>query len=151
MPEVKIYVDENGYASEMKAVESDESHHLIEEFMLAANEAVARQLRKNNIPAIYRVHQKPDEQKLFELRETMLTYGLQTGDLNSKREVVKLLQAIKSHICGYTLRIQFLRALRQACYLAKPEGHYGLHKANYTHFNLPHPALLRSGRPPHLR
>ncbi|MBC9867550.1 MAG: RNB domain-containing ribonuclease [Opitutae bacterium] len=137
MPEVKIYVDENGYASEMKAVESDESHHLIEEFMLAANEAVARQLRKHNIPAIYRVHQKPDEQKLFELRETMLTYGLQTGDLNSKREVVKLLEAIKSHICGYTLRIQFLRALRQACYLAKPEGHYGLHKANYTHFTSP--------------
>ena len=137
MPEVKIYVDEEGYAAEMRAVEGDESHYLIEEFMLAANEAVARQLRKHTIPAIYRVHHKPDKQKLFELRETMLTYGLETGDLTSKREVVKLLKAIKSHISGYTLRIQFLRALRQACYRAQPEGHYGLHKANYTHFTSP--------------
>lgn len=137
MPEVKIHVDEEGYASEIKAVESNESHHLIEEFMLSANEAVARQLRKQNFPAIYRVHQKPDEKKLFELRETLLTYGIRTGDLNNKREVVKLLEAIKSHLSAYTLRIQFLKALRQACYMAKPQGHYGLHKANYTHFTSP--------------
>ena len=137
MPEVKIYVDEEGYADRMERVENDESHQLIEEFMLAANEAVARELSKHTIPAIYRVHEKPDEQKLYELSETMLTYGLKTGDLNSKREVVKLLAAIKSHAYGYTLRIQFLRALRQACYMAEPLGHYGLHKSNYTHFTSP--------------
>lgn len=137
MPEVKIYVDEQGYADHMERVENDESHQLIEEFMLAANEAVAREVRRNNIPAIYRVHDKPDEQKLYELSETLLTYGLNTGDLNSKREVVKLLAAIKSHAYGYTLRIQFLRALRQACYMAEPLGHYGLHKSNYTHFTSP--------------
>ncbi len=137
MPEVKIYVDEKGYADRMERVENDESHQLIEEFMLAANEGVARELRKNNFPAIYRVHEKPDEQKLYELSETMLTYGLDTGDLNSKREVVKLLAAIKSHSYGYTLRIQFLRSLRQACYMAEPLGHYGLHKSNYTHFTSP--------------
>ncbi|QXD22414.1 ribonuclease R [Opitutia bacterium ISCC 51] len=137
MPEVKIYVDEKGYADRMERVENDESHQLIEEFMLAANEGVARELRKNNFPAIYRVHEKPDEQKLYELSETMLTHGLDTGDLNSKREVVKLLAAIKSHSYGYTLRIQFLRSLRQACYMAEPLGHYGLHKSNYTHFTSP--------------
>ncbi|MCZ6672956.1 MAG: RNB domain-containing ribonuclease [Verrucomicrobia bacterium] len=137
MPEVKIYVDKEGYADRMERVENDESHQLIEEFMLAANDAVARELRKHNFPAIYRVHEKPDEQKLYELSETMLSYGLNTGDLNSKREVVKLLQAIKSHAYGYTLRIQFLRALRQACYMAEPLGHYGLHKSNYTHFTSP--------------
>ncbi|MCB1122533.1 MAG: RNB domain-containing ribonuclease, partial [Verrucomicrobiae bacterium] len=64
MPEVKIYVDEEGYADRMERVENDESHQLIEEFMLLANEAVARELRRNNYPAIYRVHEKPDEQKL---------------------------------------------------------------------------------------
>jgi ribonuclease R len=137
MPEVKIYVDENGYADRMERVENDESHQLIEEFMLAANEGVARELRRNNFPALYRVHEKPDEKKLYELSETMLTYGLTTGDLNSKKEVTKLLAAIKSHAYGYTLRIQFLRALRQACYLAEPLGHYGLHKSNYTHFTSP--------------
>ncbi len=137
MPEVKIYVDQEGYAIGMRTVENDESHQLIEEFMLAANEGIARELRKHNFPSIYRVHEKPDEQKLFELGETMLTYGLQTGDLNRKGEVTKLLKAIKSHAFGYTLRIQFLRALRQACYMAEPRGHYGLHKSNYTHFTSP--------------
>jgi len=137
MPEVKLYVDERGYADRMERVENDESHQLIEEFMLSANQGVARELRRNNFPAIYRVHEKPDEQKLYELSETMLTYGLNTGDLNSKREVVKLLAAIKSHAYGYTLRIQFLRALRQACYMAEPLGHYGLHMSNYTHFTSP--------------
>ena len=137
MPEVKIYVDEKGFADRMERVENDESHQLIEEFMLAANDAVARELRRNNFPAIYRVHEKPDEQKLYELSETMMSYGLNTGDLNSKKEVVKLLAAIKSHAYGYTLRIQFLRSLRQACYMAEPLGHYGLHKTNYTHFTSP--------------
>jgi len=137
MPEVKIYVNEEGFADRMERVENDESHQLIEEFMLAANDSVARELRRNNFPAIYRVHEKPDEQKLYDLSETMLSYGLKTGDLNSKREVVKLLKAIKSHAYGYTLRIQFLRSLRQACYLAEPLGHYGLDKKNYTHFTSP--------------
>ncbi len=137
MPEVKIFVDELGYADRMVRIENDESHQLIEEYMLAANEAVARETKRNGFPGIYRVHEKPDEQKLYELSETMLTYGVDTGDLNNKPEVVKLLKQIKDHAYGYTLRIQFLRSLRQACYKAEPLGHYGLHKQNYTHFTSP--------------
>jgi len=137
MPEMKIFVDEEGYADRIERIENDESHQLIEEFMLSANEAVAKETKKHRLPSLYRVHEKPDEQKLYELSETMSTYGLHTGDLNAKQEVVKLLKDIKEHSFGYTLRIQVLRALKQACYSAEPLGHYGLHKNNYTHFTSP--------------
>jgi len=137
MPEMKIFVDEAGYADRIERIENDESHQLIEEFMLSANEAVARETKKNRLPSLYRVHEKPDEQKLYELSETMESHGLHTGDLTSKMEVVKLLKNIKDHSYGYTLRIQVLRALKQACYSAEPLGHYGLHKSNYTHFTSP--------------
>src|ERR1044071_6135398 len=63
-PEVKVWLDESGKPVRLERVENDESHQLIEEFMLAANEAVARELKKRAIPTIYRVHENPDPEKL---------------------------------------------------------------------------------------
>lgn len=137
MEEVKIYVDENGYADRMETIEYDISHQLIEEFMLAANEAVARSLRDNDIPALYRVHDAPDDDKLQELQEYMATVGIQTGDLSQRKNMTNLLIRLKDHPQGYSLRIQVLRSLKQACYRNSPDGHYGLHKTNYTHFTSP--------------
>ena len=137
MPEMKIFVDEQGYADRIERIEYDESHQLIEEFMLAANEAVARELRRVNVPMIHRVHDKPDPDRLDELRLFMATVGIEVGDLTKRSEVTKLLRAIKSHPQAYTLRIQFLRSLKQACYRASADGHYGLNKTNYTHFTSP--------------
>src|SRR4029077_7191624 len=68
-PEVKVSVDADGKPVRLERVENDESHQLIEEFMLAANEAVARELKKRAIPTIYRVHENPDAEKLGEYRE----------------------------------------------------------------------------------
>src|SRR5438034_5652232 len=68
-PEVKVWVDTQGKPVRLERVENDESHQLIEEFMLAANEAVARELKKRTIPTIYRVHENPDPEKLAEYRE----------------------------------------------------------------------------------
>ena len=76
MTSVKIYVDEEGYADRIEKEHNDESHQLIEEFMLAANEQFARVMKKENFPCIYRVHDEPEEEKLKELRETMLTFGV---------------------------------------------------------------------------
>jgi len=137
MDEVKIYVDEKGYADRIETVEYDISHQLIEEFMLAANEAIARSLRNNDIPSLYRVHDSPDEDKLKELEEYMATVGIKTGDLTRKQNVTSLLRTLKKHPQGYSLRIQVLRSLKQACYRNTPDGHYGLHKTNYTHFTSP--------------
>jgi ribonuclease R len=64
MPETKIFVDPQGYADRLERIEQDESHQLIEEFMLAANEAVARLTRTQKLPSLYRVHDQPDAEKL---------------------------------------------------------------------------------------
>lgn len=137
MPETKIYVDEKGYADRLEKVENDESHQLIEEFMLAANEAVAHLTRSHRLPSLYRVHDDPDEEKLNELREELATHGIKVGKLTVRAEIVRLLQTLRDHPQGHLLRTQLLRSLRKACYRATPDGHYGLHKRDYTHFTSP--------------
>ncbi|MBC2595794.1 RNB domain-containing ribonuclease [Ruficoccus amylovorans] len=137
MPEVKIFVDENGYADRIESIENDESHQLIEEFMLAANEAVAKAFFEAGIPFISRVHDEPDPDKLYELREHMMTVGIAVGDLTNRAEVTRLLKKINEHSQSYPLKIQFLRSLKQACYRAQTDGHYGLYKTFYGHFTSP--------------
>jgi len=137
MPETKIFVDPLGYADRLEKIEQDESHQLIEEFMLAANEAIARLTRTHRLPSLYRVHDDPDPEKLSEYRQFVSTFGIKVGDLTRREEVVKLLKILQTHPQGHTLRTQFLRSLKKACYRATPDGHYGLHKKDYTHFTSP--------------
>ena len=137
MTSVKIYVDEEGYADRLEKEVNDESHQLIEEFMLAANEQVARAMKRSNFPSIYRVHDEPEDEKLKELRETMITFGVTCGDLGKPREMSMLLKKLKEHPQGYTLKVQVLRSLKQAQYRASADGHYGLAKPDYTHFTSP--------------
>lgn len=137
MTSVKIYVDEEGYADRIEKEFNDESHQLIEEFMLSANEQVARTMKKQNFPCIYRVHDEPEEEKLKELRETMQSFGVQCGNLQKPREMTSLLKKLKEHPQGYTLKIHVLRSLKQAQYRASADGHYGLSKPDYTHFTSP--------------
>jgi ribonuclease R len=137
MPETKIFVDEEGYADRIERIENDESHQLIEEFMLLANEAVARLTRAQRLPSLYRVHDDPDEARLDELRRELNAQGLKVGDLAKREEVVRLLASLKTHPQGHLLRVQLLRSMRKACYRASPDGHYGLAKQDYTHFTSP--------------
>ncbi len=137
MDSVKIYVDEEGYADRIEKEVNDESHQLIEEFMLCANEQVARITKRSNTPSIYRVHDEPEDEKLQELRETMSTFGISCGNLSNPREMGKLLSKLKTHPQGYTLKIQVLRSLKQAQYRASADGHYGLAKPDYAHFTSP--------------
>ncbi len=137
MPETKIFVDEQGYADRLEKIEHDESHQLIEEFMLAANEAVAHVTRAHRLPSLYRVHDDPDPEKLEELRATLKSFEIHTGDLTHRDELVKLLATLATHPQGYTLRTQLLRSLRKAAYRASPDGHFGLAKKDYTHFTSP--------------
>lgn len=137
MPETKIFVDAQGYADRLEKIEHDESHQLIEEFMLAANEAMARLSRTQLLPSVYRVHDDPDEEKLAEFAQFVSTFGIEAGDLAKRENVVKLLAILADHAQGYTLRTQFLRSLKKACYRSTADGHYGLHKKDYTHFTSP--------------
>lgn len=137
MPETKIFVDEEGYADRIERIENDESHQLIEEFMLLANEAVAKLTRNHNLPSLYRVHDEPDATRLDDYRQLAATFGVKTGDLTQRSEVVKLLAFIRDHPQSHLLRTQLLRSMRKAAYRATPDGHYGLNKRDYTHFTSP--------------
>lgn len=137
VPEVKVYLDANGYADHLERKENDASHQMIEEFMLAANEVVAKEFFKYSMPAIHRVHDAPDPERLNELKETLASFGIFPGNLSSRKAVCRFLEMVNEHPQGYLLKIFFLRSLRQACYKAKPEGHYGLNKEHYLHFTSP--------------
>src|SRR6266403_1783698 len=136
-PEVKVYVDPAGKPIRLERVENDESHQLIEEFMLAANEAVARELRQRSIPTIYRVHEDPDPEKLAEYREFVLSFNHKVGDLSHRKEVQRFLASIRGKPEEQALKIGLLKSLKRARYAAQSLGHYGLAKANYLHFTSP--------------
>ncbi len=136
-PEVKVYVDANGKPIRLERIENDESHQLVEEFMLAANEAVGRELRHRSIPTIYRVHEDPDAEKLGEYREFILSFGYKVGDLSNRKEIQRFLASIRGKPEEQALKIGLLKSLKRARYAAQPLGHYGLAKANYLHFTSP--------------
>jgi len=136
-PEVKVWVDQKGYPVKLERVENDESHQLIEEFMLAANEAVARELKKRAIPTIYRVHEKPDPEKLAEYREFVLSFNYTVGDLTHRPELQRLLASIRGKPEEQALKVALLKSLKRARYDPQPLGHYGLAKTNYLHFTSP--------------
>ncbi|HEV3147048.1 MAG TPA: ribonuclease R [Chthoniobacterales bacterium] len=136
-PEVKVHVDANGERLKLERVENDESHQLVEEYMLAANEAVARELKKRAIPTIYRVHENPDPEKLEEYREFARSFNYKVGDLTHRAELQHLLASIRGKPEEQALKIALLKSLKRARYFPQPLGHYGLAKNNYAHFTSP--------------
>ena len=135
--DIKILVDDQGEPEEILHSENDESHQLVEELMLLANETIAKELKKKNLPGIFRVHPDPDESNLEELRHFLQLFGISCGELTSRKEVTKALVGINKHPISQVLRIKFLRSLKQACYRHTPDGHYGLAKVDYLHFTSP--------------
>jgi ribonuclease R len=136
-PEVKVHVDLNGKPVKLERVENDESHQLIEEFMLAANEAVAREMRHREIPTVYRVHENPDPEKLAEYRELVLSHNYKVGDLTHRSELQRFLASLRGKPEEQALKIGLLKSLKRARYAPTPLGHYGLAKTNYLHFTSP--------------
>ena len=90
-----------------------------------------------NVTAIYRVHEEPDERRLQEYREEVLSHHVPCGNLTKRPEVQKLLQKLDTIPIGAALKIGFLRSLMRARYAVEPLGHYGLAKNKYTHFTSP--------------
>jgi ribonuclease R len=137
-PEVRVVVDrKTGRPLRFERIENDESHQLIEEFMLAANEAVGSALKNRMVPTVYRVHEKPDPDRLAEYREFVLSHGFEVGDLTQRRELQRLLEAFRGKPEEQALKIGLLKSLKRARYATQPLGHYGLAKNNYVHFTSP--------------
>jgi len=136
-PDSKIRLDEQGRLLRVERIENDVSHQLIEEYMLLANEAVAARLMALRRPAVYRVHEPPDERRLQEYRQDVLSHEIPCGNLAQRGEVQKLMRRLNALPVGPALKIGFLKSLMRARYAVEPLGHYGLSKAKYTHFTSP--------------
>ncbi len=136
-PEVKVWLDDKGVPVRLEKIENDISHQLIEELMLLANELVGREFKVRRQPALHRVHEKPDAEKLLEFREVAGANGLKCGDLSNRSEVQRLLAAAKGKPQEYVIKLALLKSLKRARYAPEPLGHYGLNKVDYTHFTSP--------------
>ncbi len=146
LPEVEIRVDDSGRPLELVKVERTIAHRLIEELMLAANEAVAHHLAAHEWPFLYRVHGEPDEAKLEELQQLAAScgHGLVLG-ANLHQSLQELLTEVAAKPEGRLIGEQLLRSLQQAIYSPHNEGHFGLAAQEYCHFTSPirrYPDLL---------
>jgi len=135
--EVKVRLDKNGKPTHIEKIEYDISHQLVEEFMLAANEAVARFTCERQSPGMFRIHEDPDLGKLKDFRVYAQTFGYKVGDVTHRQELQKLLKTVKGTTEEYAISLALLRSLKRARYAAQPVGHYGLAKKYYTHFTSP--------------
>ena len=140
-PESKVIFNEKGQIAEIRSVIREESHKIIEDFMLAANETVAEEYYWRDIPFLYRVHEKPDFDKWQELSRILSNFSilLRAKDPDSIRP--KALQGILEMIKGkeeeMMLSNLILRSLKQAKYSVECGEHFGLASKYYTHFTSP--------------
>ncbi|MBI4544040.1 MAG: ribonuclease R [Gemmatimonadetes bacterium] len=139
LPEARVVLNTQGEPTDIQRVLRLESHRLIEDFMLLANETVARKAASSRLPFLYRIHESPDPDRLEQLAEFVGTFGLQLarGAQAGPREVARLLAAAKGRPEENLLSTVVLRSMKQARYSHLNAGHFGLAAKHYTHFTSP--------------
>ncbi len=137
--ETQILFDENKKISKIVPRTRNVAHKLIEECMLAANQTVANFLIEKDMPALFRVHEKPLPEKLNELRQFLAPFGLVLGggDDPEPKHYAKLIESIRDRDDKHLLQTVTLRSMKQAVYLKENMGHFGLAFDSYTHFTSP--------------
>lgn len=136
-PELEIRLDKEGRMIGIAPAEHNVAHELVEEAMIAANEAVATEVALHKVPHLCRFHDVPAEEKLEELEASLADLGLRTGSLGDARELSRLLKAIRGTPLEYYVSMQVLRSMKRAEYSVDNEGHFGLAKRFYSHFTSP--------------
>jgi len=140
LPDADVVLDDAGLVVGIVPESRNVAHRLIEEFMLAANEAVAKKLLFAKQPAVYRVHDRPDPDRLVDLREVLESFGYALkGDLEEvpPKEFQRLLSEIEGKPEERLLHDLLLRAQRKAIYSEECRGHYALAAPYYCHFTSP--------------
>ena len=137
--ETKFEFNEQGRISAVVPVVRNDAHRLIEECMLAANVAAARHFERKKIPAIYRIHDLPSQEKLSDLREFLgqLALMLPGGAKPVAADYAQLLLEVKDRPDRALIQTVLLRSMQQAMYSAENVGHFGLAFPAYTHFTSP--------------
>jgi ribonuclease R len=147
MTETQFMFDDNRKIKSIEPRERNDAHRLIEEFMVAANVSAAKFLLQNKVPALYRVHETPSDEKLSNLREFLGELGLMLGggDEPQPAHYASLLNTARKRPDGHLLQTVMLRSLKQAIYTPDNVGHFGLALDAYAHFTSPirrYPDLL---------
>ena len=140
LPEAEIILDLQGMPENIVRAERNIAHRIIEEFMIAANEAVARHLKREGFPLLYRVHEGPDEDSFESIAPFLLSLGYRLPAKREKitpLEVQRLLEAAHGKPEEKVINHVLLRAMKQAHYQPENIGHFGLASACYTHFTSP--------------
>jgi len=135
--EVKVDLDKQGRVCGAHAVEQTESHQIVEEFMLAANEAVADRLHEADWKFLRRVHPAPSPRKLKALTEFVKELGFPANNLQDRFELQKLLNDAVGQPQQHALHYAVLRSLPRAIYSPAEQGHFALASSCYCHFTSP--------------
>ena len=137
-PETKIITDETGRAIDVIKYERKTSNKIIEEFMLICNETVAEHYYWLNMPFVYRIHEDPDEEKMYEFSKFIhnLGYTLKGNEVHP-RELQQLLNKIKNTKEESLINNMMLRSLKKAIYSPDASSHFGLAAQYYCHFTSP--------------
>ena len=140
LPETQIQLDLQGRPESIVRAERNLAHRLIEEFMLAANEAVAAWLGSRKEPLVYRIHEAPSEEKMLALQEFIAHFN-QGIAIPAEGVTPKLLQELLERVSGRpeeaVINHVLLRSLPQAVYATTNQGHFGLAADDYCHFTSP--------------
>ena len=142
-PEVKFELDESGFPVKVEKKVIKESHMLIEEYMLLANQIIAKNIggrkEKVTLPFIYRVHDMPDREKIFEFANFVrsLGYSFDPASANKTKQFRKLLEEVKGSEEEDLINEVAIRTMAKAVYSTENIGHYGLGFKYYTHFTSP--------------
>ncbi|MGE5545228.1 MAG: ribonuclease R [Bacillota bacterium] len=145
-PETKVILDEQGIPVAIEKRKHDIAESIIEEFMIRANEVVASHCNEMQLPTLYRVHEKPDDE---DLENVVRVLALFNRRLSKKKVTPEVLQQVLSEVKGQPeqriISTMILRSLKHARYSPAPLGHYGLASPYYLHFTSPirrYPDLL---------
>ena len=138
--EPKFILDEAGEPVEIAKRARGEAELMIEDFMLTANEAVARFTKARGVPLLYRVHEKPDPEKLDTLKDFLDGIGVDTRGLRHNAQpgdIRAVLERTRETPEFSVVSTLALRSMQKARYDVSPLGHYGLAMADYCHFTSP--------------
>ena len=137
--EIKFIVDEDGKPINVEKRVTKTAEKLIESMMLLANEVVAKHTRLLEIPSIYRIHEKPDLDKMTEAYQTLQKLGFKAINKNvtSSKTLQAILDQSSDSPLAFIAHMILLRSMKKAKYFQEPLGHFGLGAFDYTHFTSP--------------
>ena len=139
VPEPEIHMNSKGTVEKITKAQHNEAHELIEEFMLSANQAVARHLFEQKLPSIHRIHESPDEKKINAFQEFVSGFGLRLSSTDKIRstDLQNILKKVRGRPEERVVNTLLLRTMKKAQYSQKDPGHFCLGFKHYTHFTSP--------------